>query len=117
MQDQAIQFGLQRRVLFPWLYCAYVVLAALDVMLTVRILSLGGAEVNAIAQWVLHHGEVAGLVVFKFVAVALVLVICETVGHVRETTGRRLAEWAVALTSIPVAVGAIQMGQFYMIAW
>ena len=70
--------------------------------LTYVVLWFGGAEVNAVARWVLERFGIAGMTVFKFVLVVIVILICQTVGLRRESTGRRLAEWAVALTFVPV---------------
>ena len=100
---------LVRRLLYPGVYLWYVVLASFDIILTWIILSLGGREENVLANWIFEHGGLVGAVVFKFATVVFVVVICEFVGRHRDKTGRRVAEWAIALTAIPVVVAIVQL--------
>ena len=100
---------LVRRLLYPGVYIWYVVLASFDIILTWIILNLGGREENALANWIFKHGGLVGAVIFKFATVVLVVVICEFVGRQRDKTGRRVAEWAIALTAIPVVVAIVQL--------
>ena len=109
-------------VRYPNAYVWFVFLAALDIMLTYLILhpvlfardatmtESRGTEANALARWFIERWDVAGMVAFKFVLVVVVVVLCEVIGRHRDATGRRLAEWAVALTVIPVLVALVQMG-------
>lgn len=101
----------RRPVLFPNVYVWFVFLGALDIMLTWLILHpvVGGSEVNVIAQFIIEHGGLAGTLLFKFGIVLGVVLICEIVGRRDLARGRRLAEWAVAITSIPVIVAVIQL--------
>ncbi|MGD9688756.1 MAG: DUF5658 family protein [Phycisphaerales bacterium] len=102
--------GLRRPVLFPDQYCWYVLVCALDVMLTATIIErFGGIEVNTIADRVIEAGGLTGLLAFKFASVALVVGICEAVGRRRRETGRRLSEWAVAISAMPVVLGLVQV--------
>jgi len=98
-----------RAVLYPNVYVWYVLLASLDVMLTAVILAAGGYEMNLLADRVLHRWGLPGLVGFKFSLVLLVVAICEVVGRRNDRTGRKLAEWAVAITAIPVVVSLVQL--------
>ena len=98
-----------RAVLYPNVYVWYVLLASLDVMLTTVILAAGGYEMNSLADRVLGRWGLPGLVVFKFSLVLLVVAICEVVGRRNDRTGRKLAEWAVAITAIPVVVSLVQL--------
>lgn len=95
--------------LYPSRYSWYVFVSALDVILTTVLLHLGAEEVNVIANWVLGRWNIAGMVVFKFVLVSLVLVICEFVGRRRPRLGKWLIEWAVGITCIPVNLAVLQM--------
>ncbi len=101
----------RRPVLFPHVYVWFVFLGAMDIILTSIILSplFRGYEVNVLARWVMENGGLVGTVAYKFAAVMLVVVICEIVGRKRLETGRRLAEWAVAISIIPVLVAFVQM--------
>jgi hypothetical protein len=112
----------RRSVRYPNAYVWFVFLAALDVVLTYLILhpvlffrdpgmtESRGAEANALANWIIERWDVPGMVVFKFLLVLLVVVLCEIIGRYKEQTGRRIAEWAVAITAIPVILALIQMG-------
>ena len=83
-------------------YAWFVLVSALDVMLTWVILVLGGREVNAVANSVLSRWGLRGLVAFKFALVVFVILICEAVGRRRPETGRKLARAAVAITCFPL---------------
>ncbi len=100
---------MRRPTLYPALYSWYVFAASLDVLFTGLILHEGGTEVNAVADWVIARWNLPGLAVFKFITVALVVVICEWIGRRRPATGLRLARWAVAVTAFPVLVGAYHL--------
>ncbi|MFQ5805679.1 MAG: hypothetical protein ACE5I3_04430 [Phycisphaerae bacterium] len=112
----------QRSVRYPNAYVWFIFLAALDVMLTYLILhpvlffrdpdmtESRGTEVNALADWIIERWDVPGVVVFKFTLVVLVVILCEIIGRHKDETGRRIAEWAVAITAIPVIIALIQMG-------
>lgn len=126
----------RRHVLYPNAYVWFVFLAAMDVMCTYLVMHPGlfyqpdaaeqaviaatdgepviereprGRELNPLAAGIIERYGVPGKVVYKFSLVMLVIVICEIVGRVKYATGQRLAEWAVALTSIPVVVAIVQM--------
>jgi len=68
-----------------------------------------GVEHNTLADWIIQRWAVPGMVAFKFALVILVVCICEVVGRRKRETGRRLAEWAVAISAIPVVVALVQM--------
>ena len=93
-----------QEVLYPQPYLWFVFLSALDVMLTWCILTLDGSELNPVARLVIIHGDLYGLVVYKFVLVALVLLICEFVGRRRPRIGRAVSVFAVTVTALPVAM-------------
>lgn len=109
-------------VRYPNAYTWFVFVATLDIVLTYLILNpvlfardttfteSRGQEANALADYVIARWDVPGMVVFKFVLVVFVILLCEVIGRHRESTGRRLAEWAVAITCIPVLVALIQIG-------
>lgn len=99
----------RRGLLFGGVYIWYVFFAACDVVMTWAILHLRGAELNQIANWVIERFHMAGMAAYKFTLVAIVIVICEIVGRQRRNVGNRLAEWAVAITIIPVVIAAAQL--------
>ena len=110
-------------VRYPNVYAWLVFLASLDILLTYLILNpvlfadnlemteSRGAEENAVAGWIIERWDLPGMVAFKFMLVLLVIWICEIIGRRRVETGRRLAEWAVAITTIPIIVALFQMGR------
>lgn len=101
---------LDQPILYPTAYRWAIVAAALDVICTWIILSSGGAELNAIARGVIQFGGLPAMLAFKFIIIAGVIAICELIGRRQHDTGRRLAVAAVALNSVPVVVGAGQLG-------
>lgn len=99
----------RHQVLYPMHHTWFVFMSALDLLVTGLVLYRGGAEMNWVADYViLHHGR-AGIVIFKFAIVALVLMICEWVGRRRPETGRSLATWAVVLPAAAVGLGFVQL--------
>ena len=101
-----------QRVAYPNLYLAFILLGAFDILLTTVILSLGGSEVNVIAQRAMDIAGLHGLVSLKFASVIAVVLICEALarrGDRARAASRRLAEWAVAISTIPVAVALVQL--------
>ncbi len=94
---------------YPYLYVWFVFISALDVMLTWVILYFGGWEVNHVADFVIGRFGLPGLVTFKFGIVVFVIVLCEVVGRRRPAAGKTLAEWSIAITSIPVVVALYQL--------
>jgi hypothetical protein len=100
------------QVLYPHTYVWYVFVSALDVLFTRVMLHFGGYEVNQLANWVLQRWDIAGMVLFKFALVTLVICICEFVGRKRYRVGRDLGYWAVGITWIPVLLAALQLISF-----
>ena len=101
-------------VLFPDRYLWLVFLSALDVMLTRVILFLGGAEVNPVADAVIHDWGMPGLSVFKFLIIAFVIVACEYIGRTSRRQGRRLAIIGVFIAAFPVLWSSILLIQMSM---
>ncbi len=101
----------RRAVLYPQYYTWYVFLSALDVLFTWLILSHGGQELNALADWIIDRYNIAGIAVYKFGLVVSVLLICEVVGRRCNDRGRTLARWVLILASFPVIVGAAHLLQ------
>jgi len=97
--------------MFPDCYSWFVFLSAMDLFFTLLILhpAFGAEEVNVLARWVILHGGLRGIIAYKFGLVALIVAICEIVGRRREVVGRKLAEWCVAITAIPVTLSFIQL--------
>lgn len=96
---------------FPFHYVWFVLLSALDIMLTWLIIDvLGGVELNVVAASVIDGMGLPGAILFKFSLTVLVIVSCEVISRRRLPVARRLAEWAVAITSIPVVVALWQIG-------
>lgn len=96
-------------VLYPDLYVWFIFLAILDAVCTAVILGLDGNEENALAAWIIRHGGYGAVVLYKFALVSIVLMICEYLGRRRDPIGRFVAGLGVAITSVPVGVGLIQL--------
>lgn len=93
----------QPEMLYQKAYIWFVLVSALDVMLTWKILQKGGDEVNPIAREVIELWGFEGAIVFKFAVVIWVVIACELAGRRKPNTGRWLAWTAIALSSLPVA--------------
>jgi hypothetical protein len=101
---------LRRPVLYPDQYTWYVLVSSLDLMMTNTVMThFGAREMNTIADRAIQHFGFWGLIGLKFATVVLVVVICETVGRRRPLLGKRIAEWAVALSAIPVILAVAQL--------
>lgn len=102
-----------RAVLYPDAYGWTIFAASMDVMMTWVVLSVGGTEVNAIADRAQRHAGLPGLLVLKFSVIALVLLICEFVGSRRPPIGRSIAHLAVGLNALPVVAAFAQLALFF----
>lgn len=101
----------ERGVLYPDLYCWYVLAASLDILVTALVMSYYGAvEVNGVASAVIERFGFGGLIPLKFATVVLVLLVCEYVGRLRPRTGLRVAQFAVGVSFLPVVAAAAQVG-------
>jgi hypothetical protein len=87
----------------------FVFLSPLDVMLTWIVLHWGGSEVNTLANWIIDRWDILGLVAFKFGVVALVICMIHVVARLSTSAARHLAEWAVALATVPVVLSLVQL--------
>lgn len=99
----------RRDVIFPNGYAWFVLISALDVMLTWVILHLGGREANALAARVILHFGLPGLVVYKFLLVIVVICICEFVGRRNAETARKLLSVGIMITCMPVVLALALM--------
>jgi hypothetical protein len=90
-------------------YAWFVFVSAMDIMLTWVILFFGGREANHVADFIIARFGLPGLVLFKFAIVVFVVMLCEVVGRRRPGAGKTLAEWAIAITCIPVAAALYQL--------
>src|SRR5262245_3254300 len=97
----------ERQVLFPNGYVWFVFLSALDIMLTWIVLHRGGREANSLANAVLTRWGLPGFVVFKFVLVVVVIVICEIVGKRDLKSARTLLAGGIVITCLPVATAFV----------
>ncbi len=90
------------QVQYPNCYAWLVLFSALDVMLTWVVLNLGGAEANPLARAVIAWAGLMGMSVYKFLLVAVFVVLCDTVGRMQERTGLMLARVGVGIAVMPV---------------
>ena len=114
-------------MLFPNIYAWYVLVSALDVMVTVKLLvHLGeredgsvaivagekvvAEEANTFAQWSIEQFGTWGLIGLKFLSVIVVVAICEHIGRRRPRLGHGLALLAIFLSLLPIAAALVQTG-------
>ncbi|MBX3323566.1 MAG: hypothetical protein KF757_11310 [Phycisphaeraceae bacterium] len=101
----------EKHVLYPDLYCWYVLAATLDILMTTIVMThFDAIEVNLIAAHLIERFGFVGLIPLKFATVVLVVLICEYVGRERHMTGQRVAITAVGLSSLPVVAALAQVG-------
>lgn len=112
-KDLAHSRGMTGPVLYPDRYAWYVLASALDVMVTITVLThLRAREVNLLAKWTIDQFGSWGLIGLKFVSVVLVVLICEFVGRRQPRTGRLLATLAIAASLLPVTAALVQAVYF-----
>lgn len=94
----------RRHLHYPAAYTWLVFVASMDIMMTWVILHSGGREVNPLAEAVIHRFDLPGIVAFKFVLVAVIILISEVVGTRRPAVGRWFAAAAVLVSCVPVVL-------------
>jgi hypothetical protein len=94
-------------VLYPNHYTWFVLLSALDIIMTYVVLWAGGYEANSYAAGIIHRWGVPGMAIYKCVLIAIVVGICELVGRRNIRAGRNLATAAVVLSIFPVALAFV----------
>ena len=93
---------LDRHMRYPYLYLGLIVLSAMDVVLTWTMFHYNAVEANPIAEWVIDLWGLNGMIVYKFVLIVVFILICEVVGSMRETAGRKLARVSLMIGLVPV---------------
>jgi hypothetical protein len=108
---RAVALPVGVRVQLPEWHAWYVLVAALDVVVTACVLALGGVEANPLADWILTHAGIPGLVVLKFASVALVVSVCEFIAVRKLGVARSLAMASVCITCVPVVIGLTHLAR------
>jgi uncharacterized membrane protein len=101
-------------VLYPGQYLWFVLLSFMDVAMTAVILSVGGWEVNSLANHFLSRFDLMGLVMLKVCIITFFLTVCEMVGRRNKLAGRRLVLAAILITMVPILVGSVEL---FLYAW
>jgi hypothetical protein len=86
-------------------------ISSLDIMLTWKILSRGGIEVNPIAAVVIDAWGMHGAIAFKFALMMWVIVACEILARLKRSAGRFLAVSAIVISASPV------VWSLFLLAW
>lgn len=90
-------------VLFPDLYCWYVLASTLDILFTYIIIEVyKGWEANRVAAGIFERYGWPGMIALKYSTVILVLIVCELVARRNDRLAHRLAVLAVAVGAFPV---------------
>ena len=104
------------KALYPNRYAWFVLMSALDIMLTHSILShfadFGGRELNTIADWVIQKFDIWGAIGLKFLTVVVVIAVCEVVGRRNRRAGGRLATTVLVLSVVPPGIALAQLAAF-----
>jgi hypothetical protein len=100
-------------VLYPNHYCWFLLLSALDIMLTHKILNefrhMGGRELNTFADFLIARAGLWGAIGLKCASVVVVVAILEFVGRRRPTLGRTLMNCVLAMAIVPVSFALVQL--------
>ena len=99
---------------FPSAYLWLVFLSSLDIMLTWVILSLKGQELNPIANAVIQHSGLTGMIIFKYSLTIFVIIMCEIIGRKKNRTAKMLITFGVVLTCIPIFIQFKILGFFVL---
>lgn len=86
---------LRRDLLYTRWYAWFLVASALDIIMTAMVLSLGGIEMNPVADFVITQFGMHGAMAYKFSLVILVILLCEIIGRHNNRWGRSVAQFAV----------------------
>ena len=84
-------------------YVWIIFVSSLDIMLTWKILSRGGIEVNPVAAVVIDAWGMHGAIAFKFALMMWVIVACEILARLKRSAGRFLSITAIVISASPVA--------------
>ena len=103
----------QPAMLFPVEYVLFVIMSAMDIVLTWVILQAGGRELNPIARWVIEQHGLNGMMAFKFAMVLLVVILCESIARRQMRTGRVVMWVSVLVTGAVVSwSGGLLFGHY-----
>jgi hypothetical protein len=114
-ESVAPPLALDAPAMFANLYCWFVLLSAMDIILTHTILfrfkELGyfAAELNTFADWVIRKAGLWGAILLKCASIVTVVFIIEVIGRRRRQTAHTLACCVVAMATVPVFVALVQM--------
>jgi hypothetical protein len=83
-------------------------LSVLDVLLTTILLHRGPqfVESNPVAAWFFHRFNIAGLVAFKFVVIAVVVVIAEVIERIQPGRGKFVLRIGIVAAGVVVIYSA-----------
>lgn len=95
-----------RVLLYEDEYIWFAVLSVLNVVLNWMVIR-GGPVFHPEIDAFIRDAGLGALLLYQLLLVALVVVICEDVGRLRPTTGRRIASLACVVTALPVAIAAV----------
>jgi hypothetical protein len=93
------------RPTYPNCHLFFATLGLCDFVQTCMILSLGGAECNELARWVMAQWGLAGAAVYKFALVGMIIGIVEWTAFRDAFAAKRLATYSLILGAVPVMVG------------
>jgi len=93
---------LTRHMHYPNAYAWLLLLSSMDIMLTWVILLFGGSELNPLADQIIDHFGLTGMIIYKFGLIVFFITICEIVGTLRDSTGWLLSRLSVMIACVPV---------------
>ena len=95
-------------------YFALLTVSTLDIVLTYIILSMGGREVNPLADVVLEYYGHPGMVIYKMSIFIFVVVMCEVIARHEVKKGLWLARAGIAISAFPVVWSTLLLGSRFV---
>lgn len=95
-----------RVLLYEDEYIWFALLSVLNVVLNWMVIR-GGPVFHPVIDAFMRDAGLGALLLYQLLLVTLVVVVCEDVGRLRPTTGRRVASLACVVTALPVAIAAV----------
>ena len=101
---------LRRDLLYTRWYVWILIASAFDIVMTSMVISLGGIEMNPLADAIISRFGMHGAMAYKFALMIFVILMCEIIGR----HNLRLGRWVAQFATLGPAVAAV-LGYFLLL--
>lgn len=101
---------LRRDLLYTRWYVWILIASAFDIVMTSMVISLGGIEMNPLADAIIARFGMHGAMAYKFALMIFVILMCEIIGR----HNLRLGRWVAQFATLGPAVAAV-LGYFLLL--